>query len=795
MDQSDLDLLQAAPTDHLKWVAKTRHIPIAVLDSNREVSVETSAWPLLSSDALLELAGYLFDQTSIALILQELGEFETAILRELVACGGRANSRDLALYLTSVGSLSPSRKAESVILGPPQTFLSSMPLQPPQYPPAHAHGVFEMALRHLLTLGLVFWGKQTNFAGRDYTNGTPDGVLIVPIPVRTVVQQKLQPNVDQTTEVQSTDIRDGARRLQRMLYLYWSLVAAMRDGLPLVNNGLLARSALRHIVEHMPTPGQKDQMRTESNFPFLLFIRLLLMKLELLQERGHALYAAPAETFFSLPLVERVRRCYSLYLDIPFWNEMLYLSEVTIRPGPAALDPAHEEVIRARQAIIERLRHEQTDVWHDLATFIARTKLYVPYLLFPYQFGPRTERYSYNSNPYGWDFRLRRGWLTHREGWHMIEGSFIRAVVGGPLYWLGLVEVDREENPSAFRLLPEAEVITSTAPVEAEQETWGRLIVQPNFELMALAPVSEALLIKLDRFADRIRLEHIAQYRISKSSVTRAIPYGLHAQDIIEMLEQVSGTEIPQNVRYSLVEWEHQARRIELWPNATLLEVDDEALLDTLLANKETCMFFRRRLSPTMAEVHPRHLAAVQECLWQHGHLPALSSATTLETALEDSPTLQEPQWQLDNDGLLQPCYAVPNLYLVAEVERFCERDEATSRHKITASSVHHALKHGMSFEHIIHFLQQYCNGGIPAALLIRLKLWGGGYGNKQNIQVEQAPLLHLAKEVLHDLAADKELSALLGPEVEQQACLVRVDPDNLERVIALLHERGFSVE
>jgi hypothetical protein len=226
-----------------------------------------------------------------------------------------------------------------------------------------------------------------------------------------------------------------------------------------------------------------------------------------------------------------------------------------------------------------------------------------------------------------------------------------------------------------------------------------------------------------------------------------------------------------------------------------LIEVDDEALLDTLLASKETCMFFRRRLSPTMAEVNLKHLAAVQECLWQHKCLPALSSATTLEATLENSSTLQEPQWQLDNDGLLQLCYAVPNLYLVAEVERFCERDEATSRHKITASSLRRALKQGITFEYIIRFLQQYCDGGIPAALLIRLKLWGDGYGNKHYIQVEQAPLLRLAEEVLHDLVADKELGALLGPEVEQQARLVRVDPDNLERVIALLHERGFSVE
>ncbi|HEY4035085.1 MAG TPA: helicase-associated domain-containing protein [Ktedonobacteraceae bacterium] len=801
MDQSDLDLLQALPTSHLESIVKTRRIPLSVLASNREPPAGTST-SSLSPDVILELAGYLFNPNTVAIIVQELGEFEIAILRELVACGGRTNSRDLALYLTCVGLLTPLKKAGSVVLDSPQTSLPHMPLQPPQYPPAHAHGVFEMALRHLLGLGLVFWSKQTSFAGRDYTSGTLDGVLIVPLAIRAVIQQKRQIDTDLTIEGQSTDIGDGARTLQRMLYLYWSLAASLRDGLPLVHNGLLPRSALRHMVEHMPMQGQKDQVRIESDFPLLLFIRLLLIKLGLLQEKHNTLYAAPAEDFFSLPLVERARRCYHLYLDTPFWNEILYLSEVNVRPGPAPLEPAHEEVVRARQAVVERLRQEQTDVWCDLTAFIAHTKLHVPYLLFPRQFGARAERYSYSSNPYGWDFRLRRGWLTHREGWHMIEGSFIRAVVGGPLYWLGLLELNREENPSVFRISSGAEVIMSTAPLEISQEPWGRLIVQPNFELVLLAPISEALLVKLDRFADRVRLEHIAQYRLTKSSVTRAIPTGLHTQEIQEILEQAAGSEIPQNVSYSLAEWERQARRIELWSNATLLEVDDETLLDALFADQETRKLFQRRLAPRMAQVNAGQLSAVQNLLWQRSYLfqsqlnPSHPlHAATQKTVQIDTPEPRERQWQLHDDGILQPCYPVLNFYLVAEAERFCERDEATSRSKITMISVHRALEEGMTLEYIIHFLQQYCDGGIPAALLIRLKLWGNGYGTQQNIQVERAPLLCLTEEVLHDLEADEELRSLLGPEVEQQSRLIRIDPDNLERVIALLQERGFCIE
>src|SRR5712692_11051167 len=243
--------------------------------------------------------------------------------------------------------------------------------------------------------------------------------------------------------------------------------------------------------------------------------------------------------------------------------------------------------MRARQVVVERVLYEQVGVRREIAAFVARTKLYAPYLLFPRQYGARADRYSVGSNPYDWDFRLRRGWLTHREGWHMVEGGFIRAVVLGPLHWLGLVDVNSEDNVLTFSLAPGASLITSDTPPVIEEIPWGRLIVQPNFELVALAPVSESLLIKLDRFAERVGLEHIAQYRLTRASVSRAIQMGLHTEQIQAILEQAAGGAIPQNVSYSLSEWDRQARRVEIWPSATLLEVDDESVLDTLLTMPE----------------------------------------------------------------------------------------------------------------------------------------------------------------------------------------------------------------
>jgi hypothetical protein len=331
---------------------------------------------------------------------------------------------------------------------------------------------------------------------------------------------------------------------------------------------------------------------------------------------------------------------------------------------------------------------------------------------------------------------------------------------------------------------------------DIKEPEWGRLIVQPNFEVIAFAPVSEALLIKLDRFAEPIRLEQIAQYRLNKASVTRAVQTGLQSESILRILEQASGGAIPQNVQYSLVEWERQARRIELWSGVTLLEVDDAGVLDQLLVSPDTCNLFGRRLGPLLVEVVTDQLPVVQELLWQKDYLPAFVSAPMYDNLLENGRLPSgEPQWRLLQNGLLQPCHTALNLYLVAEVEKITDLDKGTGWRKITPESIQQARNSSLLLENIVRFLQHYCEGGVPASFLIRLKMWGDGYGQQTGIGVEQEPLLRLSHQVLEDLQADEDIGPLLASEVPSETRLVRVPFEVLDRVLELLKDRGFTLE
>src|SRR3989442_3545147 len=142
MEKSDLNLLHTVPLHHLQTLIKSRRLPL----SSKGPQVNTSAEP--SSITITEIAQHLFNPAAIDEVLGGLGEKETLILHELVACSGRANSRDLALYLMSSGLINAGKEAEPLSIsdsvGTASATTQEHPQGVPQYPIPHPHGAFHV---------------------------------------------------------------------------------------------------------------------------------------------------------------------------------------------------------------------------------------------------------------------------------------------------------------------------------------------------------------------------------------------------------------------------------------------------------------------------------------------------------------------------------------------------------------------------------------------------------------------------------------------------------------------------
>jgi hypothetical protein len=592
---TDLELLRAAPPGHLAAVAEARRLPLA-----------GGAASATGPAALEELARRLFHPPSVLEALRMLSQGQWAILRELARCGGQAHSSDLRLYLLVAGALPGAGRAPDA-----QTRL------------------YELSLGRLLALGLLFWGRLDVLGGRDYASGAHEGLLVVPPAVLALLPEIEMPE-EEAPAPQHPQPRAprlaSVEALQRDLYLLWRVAREQPAGLPLGANGVLPRAALRQVAALNLKNG--DNGKSEPEMPYLLFVRALAEALGLLVVRGDALHAEHARVYFALPLVQRAERCYTCWLEGTFWNELLWLSGITLRPAPSPQALARPEVLRGRQAVLELVRAQAVGTWVSRAAVLALARLRPGAHHVLAQRGGAGGETALPEKLFGWEFKVRGVWLSPREERAQVEAAFVAAVLEGPLHWLGLLDLDAPagQPPLAYRLAPAGAVLLGQGEwsPELRDQQAGRLIVQPNFELVALAPVQEATLLFLDEVAERQSLEQVAQYRLTRERWLHALQQGASAAALIQRLETLAQTPLPQNLGYSLLEWERQARRVRLTRVVTLLEVQEAALLDAFLADPALAPFFLRRLTPTAALVERRHLPALYAALLERGELPKL---------------------------------------------------------------------------------------------------------------------------------------------------------------------------
>ena len=591
---TDLELLRGVPPGHLYAIAEARRIP---LPGARPASAQ--AVPLE------EIAARLFHEPSLREALRGLPSSGWPILREMQRCGGHAPSYELRAYLIAAGMI------------PHNARTSDTPV-----------ALYEQALSQLLRLGLIFWGRVDTLGAREYASGAHDGLLVAPSSVLAALATiELSPEEPSHPGIQPrAPVFASAETLQRDLYFYWRAVGDQQAGLGLMGNGLVSKASLRSLNTALSLKSEIDDVRSEQDAGRLFFLRLLAQALGLLVVGDEVVSAVTQPAFFAASVAERTQRAFDAWLGGTFWNELLHVPGVTLRPPPAPLEPARPELRSVRQTALALLREPPAAAWQSRAMVLAGARLRQPDLLFPQRRRGQADVYTAAGNAFGWDFRPRGGWLSPHDAWLRVEGALLAALIEGPLHWLGAVDLDYSSvgHPAAYHLSPVGWALLGIGdwPPALTETAPGRLVIQPNFEMLALPPVREATLLFLDQVAEREALDQVAHYRLTREQWVRALQAGTSAAALIERLEQRADSELPQNTRYSLLEWERQAQRVRLYRGVALLEVEDAALLDTLLADPDLAPFILRRLTATAALVDRQRLKQLSSALLEHGQLP-----------------------------------------------------------------------------------------------------------------------------------------------------------------------------
>ena len=86
--------------------------------------------------------------------------------------------------------------------------------------------------------------------------------------------------------------------------------------------------------------------------------------------------------------------------------------------------------------------------------------------------------------------------------------------------------------------------------------TRSSVMVNPDFEIL-LFPGDDvhAAVHVFDRFARRLKSDHVHQFKLEAGTVRQGIEDGLSLDQIVQELNDRARAPIPQNVLYSLEEW------------------------------------------------------------------------------------------------------------------------------------------------------------------------------------------------------------------------------------------------
>jgi hypothetical protein len=249
----------------------------------------------------------------------------------------------------------------------------------------------------------------------------------------------------------------------------------------------------------------------------------------------------------------------------------------------------NSDMTGARKRLVKHLLDLPVGKWISVDGFLRLVQLKEPFIIWSQE--ELVRRYGLRS-------------LQGFSGrWFEIEGRVVADMLRTMLYWLGVVELGRDKQKRflAFKVTEDGRSLIDPnySRTDQAQAPSKPLLVQPNFEILVLQPESKVLWT-LMRTADLVRHDRVSAYVLNKESVLRAVEAGITPASIIQFLETNTGRSLPQNVMHSINDWARLIRYAHI-RRATLIEVEDAAILDEMMASRKTRKYVLKRLSPTVA--------------------------------------------------------------------------------------------------------------------------------------------------------------------------------------------------
>jgi hypothetical protein len=719
-----------------------------------------------------------FTEERVQAALKKLNERERAVLNRLQLRGGKCLTQGFARELMRAGlvTAAPERSRPRSRYGYRHEWRYE------GNPRLKNSTTFQDVIARLTYRGLVFSeGAPTSSGGAPLKlQFHPGDTLLIPAAVGRYLPEP-EPIPAGLPEWEPEQVSEGEPDLLlRDLYLYWDFVR--RNEVARLKNGLVGKRSLKAINEALLLPDPRlDEARREDEAGRLYMLRKLLEGLNLVHMDRAELRLAQTDPlatpeFWSWPLSRQLKACLEAWVHLGGTEKWHKEAEAY-----------YPRFAHARQTLLAAMQTLVAGAWFEIADLVERAQGQDVSFLFAERREVEKSRghWYYSRSSYSYYGSA----ATLLEKFDEYEQRFVADCVSGTLHALGVVDLGYEgEALRAFRLTPGGisllEDRDAEGTVRSLQEAAGKLIVQPNFQLVAIGPVNLGWLARLDLFAERERADRGAfEYRLSRDSVYQAQQLGLSVAEITRFVEEASGAELPQNVRRSLQEWGTAHERIVFRTGVSLLQGADADLLDRLMGDAAIADEVACRVSPDVALLKDGGHKSLVARLLARGLLPAVSGP---------EPQSADASVIVAEDGRIRSVHAVPGLHLRGRLAHLAE-EEGEGQWRLTPESIRRAGGSRGKVNRVLDELSRLQRGALPEGLPALIKAWGGYYGKAR---AETLTLVQFRdQEALDELRRQPALGALLTPFPADKRALAVVPTERLAELEEILGRFGVRLE
>ncbi|MBU0702551.1 MAG: helicase-associated domain-containing protein [Chloroflexi bacterium] len=748
------------------------------------LEVKQGSKKLSKRDLLPKMRAEFFTEARVRASWEKLNKREREVLNRLLLRGGTVAKRIFQREIIRAGLATEAPELEK----PKHShyaYRSGVPYDRGAYagePTRVRSLVFEDVIARLTFQGLVFSKGTPLTSGKTLykIQFHPAAVIYVPDAIRRYLPEP-EPIPLTLADWQPERVEPSAPAvLLRDLYLYWDFVR--RDEVSLIQSGLVSKRSLKAIDQVLLVPDRrlKDATR-EDQTSRLYLLRQLLETCGLVHKYKGMLRPVEKDPlcvpeFWGQSQTEQLSACLQAYLRL---DEQNGFGDEINKYGP--------RYQHARQTVLAALKKRPPNAWLEIEDLLEQIQAQDVDFLFPEHGKVESHQGSrYYSYSYGYYYEDTK---TLLEKFERSEAEFVSNCLASFLHQTGVVELGYDGDAlKGFRLTPAGRAILGVESAEPtsqlQEEEMGKLIVQPSFQLLALGPVSLALLAQLYLFADRERADLGAfEYRLSRESVYRAQQLGMDVTGVLRFLERNCDTELPQNVRRSLEEWAVSHERIVFRTGVSLLQAADAALLAALADDPRTGEQLARTVAAEVSLVGNGRQKQLVAALVERGLFPAVSGA---------QPEAADRSIIVRQDGTIRPIHAVPSLHLRGRLSRLAEERDGGAW-TLTPASVRRA---GGSKAKVLRLLEELGNlhrGPFPAELTEQIKAWGGYYGRAA---AETLTLIEFRDQAtLEELIGHPDLQPYLIPFPTADRALAVVPTEKLPQVKEILARFGVQVK